>query len=302
MRGSEGHGERVCARDGCGQTFTPKTVRRVYCSDSCRALTSVTKRSVSESGTARPAGRRPAAGTAAPAVALTWEPPAEPRYPCMTTEPCPHCDQPLKGTRTLRACTAHLRVTPRGVRAPYERDTGTGRQVKSQRERDLDAIRLAKRKGFMLAQLDRLGADDRLHPESRPVVEWFAEEVKTAAAGARLDELAALLPDADIRRAHWWQGTPAEIEPADYNDDGQADELAADEPLALGPAPARATDYAGAMAVLGWRMTREPVDGCQVGACGAPWAEHIATASWAGGLACRRHLAALDQVITGRSS
>ncbi len=97
------------------------------------------------------------------------------------------------------------------------------RRVRSQRERDLDAIELAKRKGIMISQLGQLAADDRLHPESRPVVEWFAQQVRDAAAGTRLDELAALLPGAGIRRAHWWQGSPAaiETEPYDGEDDGE---------------------------------------------------------------------------------
>jgi hypothetical protein len=75
MGALERHGERVCARDGCEQTFTPKTKRAAYCSDSCRALAfrlrsgRNTERAVSE--------RRPTrAKTAAlPVVALTWEPP-----------------------------------------------------------------------------------------------------------------------------------------------------------------------------------------------------------------------------------
>jgi integrase len=108
----------------------------------------------------------------------------------------------------------------------------------------------------MLAQLDRLADDDRLDPESLPVVEWFRDEVKAAATGGRLDELAALLPQAGIRRRRWWHGRPA-LDSAGYLDDeDQADEDDADELPAAG-VPVRAIaapalDHAGIVRANGF--------------------------------------------------
>jgi len=256
-----------------------------------------------------------------PAVILTWDPPSEPRTARQSGDPCPGCGGgTLASPRgTVRACPAcSTRVAPPGVLAPYQRDGAmAARQVRSQRERDLDAIGLARRKGVMLAQLDALAADDRLDPASMPVVEWFRAQVKDAAGDGRLDELAALLPEAGIRRRRWWHRQPAAItagyadeddeddsgedEGQDYEDQDYEDQDGSGMP-AIRAAPARAADYAGAMSALGWQMTRQPGGGCQIdtgrGTCGSPWAEHIATASWAGGFACSRHLAALRQVIT----
>jgi len=82
----------------------------------------------------------------------------------------------------------------------------------------------------MLAQLAAMAADDRLHPESVPVVEWLTGEVRAAGTSTRLDELAELAADpaAGIRRRRWWQDQPAAIEADgwdhddDYQDGGQA--------------------------------------------------------------------------------
>jgi hypothetical protein len=137
-------------------------------------------------------------------------------------------------------------VEPAGVRAPYDRETPAVRQVKSQRERDLDAIALAQDKGVMLSQLDALAADPKLHPASLPVLEWFRAEVRDAASAARLAELVTLLPESGIRRRHWWQGEPEAIEADAWNEDDDEDagyayddeDQADDEPPAVAVAPA----------------------------------------------------------------
>jgi hypothetical protein len=213
----------------------------------------------------------------------------------------------------MRVCLAcGHRVIPYGVRAPYERGTAAVRQVRSQRERDLDALALARRKGVMLAQLAQLADDDRLHPESRPVVEWLADQVKTAAAETRLNELAALLPEAGIRRRHRWQGRPAALAavPAWEDDDQDQDDEDGDDydsggsagpvPLALAPTPDRGSGrpmtWADALDRLGWRLIRLR-DGCEVSeggpACGAD-----IRASIGDGWACQQHYAALAELIT----
>src|SRR5215469_8493639 len=119
----------------------------------------------------------------------TWNPPSDPRQPRPTVEPCPDCGEArvyASARGTIRVCVAcRRRVTPRGVLAPYERGTEVTRAAKSQRERDLEALDLAGRKGIMLDQLHGLADDDRLDRASVLKLEWFAEQVKTAASGAR---------------------------------------------------------------------------------------------------------------------
>jgi hypothetical protein len=229
MSASESHGGRVCARDGCGQVFTPKRSDARYHSDACRASASAnrkrseTKRTVSDN--------RPVRAAAVTAVqlpaALTWDPPSPQPELCQTREPCPGCGTGLHGTPggTLRFCLAcEQQVTPPGVLAPYERGGEVARQVKSQRERDLDAVALAQHKGLMLAQLAQLAADKRLHPASIPFVDWYRDQVKDAGTRTRLDELADLAKSAEsgIHRRHWWQDEPAAIEAHadDYEDQG----------------------------------------------------------------------------------
>jgi hypothetical protein len=136
------------------------------------------------------------------------------------------------------------------------------RQVKSQRERDTEAIALAQRKGVMLAQLAGVAADDHLDPASVPIVEWFREEVKDARGGGRLDELAALLPESGIRRRRWWQGSPAAIE-ADHDDDEDEEDGPADEYPAPRGAPA-GVDYAAELAVREWRWKPHGTGLCQL--------------------------------------
>ena len=294
-----------------------------YCSDSCRALASSanrkrneTKRTVSDN---RPA--QVATVTAIrPPGPLTWEPPSEPRSAYRTAEPCPACGNPLMAEPRgiWRACgTCGGLVTPPGVTAPYASGSNAPqRQVKSQRERDLEALALAGRKGVMLAQLRALADDDRLHPESLPKVEWFAEQVRAAGTDARLDELAELLAVAGIRRRRWWQGQPAAIEAPVYDDEDQAggldyddeddedDEYPARAVLAT-PASIAAQQHrtqpqpmtwADAIAVSGWRLS-PTIGGCQIveesRLCGAE-----TTNSITGGWLCGRHYYALCQVIT----
>lgn len=164
-------------------------------------------------------------------------------------------------------------MVPPGVLAPYERAQGQARRVRSQAERDLDAIALARRKGIMLAQLDALAGDDRLDAGSGPVIEWFAAGVRAATSPGRLDELAALLPQAGIRRRRWWQGQPA-IETADYgddeddqdeDDDGDQDEDDGDDdecsPV-TGAAMALAGGYAPELAARNYQLSPSALPGC----------------------------------------
>lgn len=201
-----------------------------------------------------------------------------------------------------------MRVTPPAVLAPYRRDSTTAaRQVKSQRERDLEALGLARRKGVMLAQLAALAADDRLDPASVPAVEWFREQVKGAASDGRLDELAALLPEAGIRRRRWWQGQPAALTAgyADEDDEPDDDEDQADDvtppatPASIAAQQHQAQPlhmtWADALAACGWRLV-PTVGGCQVVDLGQLCAAET-TNSITGGWVCRRHYLALCRVL-----
>lgn len=209
--------------------------------------------------------------------AAGWDPPSEPRRPGQVTEPCPHCGGQrvhAEPRGTVRMCPdCRRQVTPPGVLAPYQRGAEITRAYKSQRERDLEALDLAGRKGIMLAQLRAAAGDDRLDPASLPKVEWFADQVKTAAAGGRLDELAALWQESGIRPRRWWQGRPAAItagygadaedgyaasgEDGEDHDDEPAARLATPAGIAAGQ-PQRAT-WADAFAAYGWRLA--PADG-----------------------------------------
>lgn len=210
-------------------------------------------------------------GPAGAPDAVEWDPPSEPRRARLTDEPCPHCGAPLIASRrgTLRVCNGYGKVAPAGVLAPYERGDSTGRQVKTQRETDLEALDLAGRKGVMLGELDTLADDDRLDSASRMKVEWFADQVRAARTGGRLDDLATLFADAGIRR-RWWR-RPAVItagyadedeyddeypDDDDEQDDGQDREPAR---LALVPpapaAPPRPMTWAEAVAACGWRLS-----------------------------------------------
>jgi len=241
VTGSELPG-RNCARDGCQNTFTPKRSDARYCSDACRALASRNRNETKRSDN-RPA-RLSAAAASRPPVPPTWEPPSASRGAWQVNEPCPHCGEQLHttGRATVRVCifTCKGRVVPQGVTAPYQRGGELVRQVRSQRERDLDAISLAYHKGVMLGQLAALANDKRLHPESMPIVEWFAEQVRAARSGERLTELADVLPESGIRL---WDGGPAAIEPPGYDDEDQ-DEDDEDDEDSYG-APGYPDDYGG---------------------------------------------------------
>jgi hypothetical protein len=215
------------------------------------------------------ASPRPAAAVAAvPAATLIWEPPSARYYPRMTTEPCPHCGEPLKGTRTLRACVVHLRVTPRGVRAPYERETGPGRQVKSLRERDAEGRVLEARRERLASELETALADKRLTPEARGTLKWYRAEVDKAQTIARLDDLveqarAERLP----RSGALTRPAAAELEPPGYDDEDQDDgdwEDDEDEPEVLAPASA-VIDLRAELAARGcWVRDDAPAGRCSI--------------------------------------
>jgi len=255
-------GLRTCGREGCGATFTARRSDARYCSDSCRNAANRARSRSDPIRSDRITTPVQVVAIRTPVPPLAWEPASERRRPWKVNEPCPGCGGPLytSGRGTIRVCLAcRHRVTPPGVSAPYQRGGQAVRQVKSQRERDLEALELVQQKGVMLHQLDELAADDRLDPGSRPVVEWFAAEVRAAKAGDRLTELAGLLPDAGIRRRHWWQGEPAAIEaPDDDVDQGDdPDDDGDDEDPGAWPAPvskAALPDFTAELAVRSWQF------------------------------------------------
>lgn len=222
---------------------------------------------------ARAGGALPAAG---------WEPTGGPRAAREVAEQCPECAGPLFASPrgTTRVClSCSRRVTPAATLAPYERGESTGRQVKTQRETDLEALDLAGRKGVMLGQLRGLADGDRLDDGSRLKVEWFADEVRAARTAARLDDLAGLWAAARIRPRRWWQPQTAALDAADgYEDDEYVDEdddRQDDEPAAvvlatpasiaaqqLAAHPQRMT-WAEALAACGWRIA-PAIGSCQV--------------------------------------
>lgn len=255
--------------------------------------------------------RQERAAAPAPPETAAWDPPSEPRGPYRTSEPCPECGEALiaEPRGIWRACGTCVRpVTPPGISAPYAAGSARQRQVRSQRERDLEAIALARRKGVMLAQLGALAADGRLHPESLPVVEWFRDQVKDAGTDGRLDDLAGLLPEAGISRRRWWQGQPAVIGPSRYDDEedqGVPEWEAAPRAIEAPPAVAVA-GYAAELAARGWVLQPHGMGTCHVvelaphGWSGVPPEPCLRRASRIipGGMICGSH----DRAVTVRSA
>jgi len=317
-----GPADRPC--EHCGAVFTPRRSDARYCGSPCRNAAGRARSRSDPIGSAKRADKTPRLITADTAGPLTWDPVIEPRHAYRTAEPCPDCGEPLWASPrgTWRACgPCKVLVVPPTVSAPYSvAQDATQRHVVSQRDRDLAAIDLARRKGIMLAQLDQLAASGRLHAEAVPVAEWLAVQVRNATSGTRLDELAALAadPKAGIRPRHRWQ-LAAEItagqddqdyddqdlDDQDYEDDQDLDD---DDPgppaprlaITAGRQQAPTMTWASALTANGWRLSRL-ADGCQVlddgRACGTETAHPIT-----GGLVCGEHYAALAATITGRTA
>jgi hypothetical protein len=308
--------ERLC--EHCGGTIPPgKRADARYCGDLCRNAANRASRSdpIRSAAPARQAPGKQAVDPAARVEPASWEPATGPRQAYQTDDACPDCGAMLlAGPRgTWRVCGSCRRpVVLAAVSRPYER--GQQRQVVSQREKDLAALALARRKGMMLAQLATLAADERLHPESQPAVEWYSAEVRAATSESRLDELAELAdgPDSGIRRRRWWQGRPAPIGAPDWpedddDDDDQGDDddrPAAPAPLAIeaAPAPSPALTWAAALDACGWRLS-PVIGGCSViderGHCGAqPNTHHVVGRNETHAWLCDQHFGHIVRVIS----
>lgn len=315
--------ERVCARPGCGVRFTPKTARRIYCSDSCRAQ--VSKRSVSKSLDSVVVVKAPVIATAT--AAAIWEPPSVPVGLSVSADACPRCAGPLTSSPrgTLRSCPpCGGRAIPPHVAELYARDTpATTRKVRSDRERDDDAKAVVVAAGQFLRRITELLADERLHPDSRELLGWYADEIaaaKSKRAGQRVVDLAdEFADDQDAGRFHrrsWWGGRGAAITAGTVVDDDEPDDdqdaEEDDEPAAIlavpvpetrqQPAPVRATD-ADALALLGYRLDRTAA-GCAVTDrngrnCGQPIGGFppVTDASGRGGRVCPPHYNELGRAI-----
>lgn len=312
--------ERAC--EYCGELFTPARSDARYHRAACRAAASRAgsqpKRTRTDTRTDRRTDRAPAVSASRTEAALTWEPVTAPRRAYVTAEPCPECGTMLlaEPQGTWRACPqCKHAVVPAAVLAPYAGgQEGSERRVVSQRERDLAAIALERRRGLMLAQLAALADDSRLHPESAGVVDWLASEVRTAKSETRLDELAELAADpaAGIRRRRWWHSELPAIETTyadddqDYDDDDDDDQDYDDE-----PAPVRASvpvvssprelTAASAAGMLGFRLS-PVVGGCQIidqdELCGAETRFMIATRTGGPAWICIAHNEAIGRLIT----
>jgi hypothetical protein len=275
----------------------PKTARCASYRGGCGRTVKVPRRASSPRSAARSAP--------SPSAAVAeWNPPSEPRDHCATDWTCSDCHAPVRteprGT-ALWCSGCGESLTPPAVLAPYQRGTEVTRAAKSQRERDLEALALARRKGTMGAQLAALADDGKLTDDSAAVVAWFAEQVKAAASAARLDELVELFAEAGIRRRRFWQGRPAAIT-AGYDDEDD-DEGQDDEPARLHAVPdddrrgPQRTAWAEALASCpSWHLapggnTCQLVDsGIR---CGRPTAHTAGDGNWI----CGYHHSELSRVI-----
>lgn len=155
------------------------------------------------------------------------------------------------------------KLTPPGALAAYEQHGDAVRSVRSQRERDLEALKLAGRRGTMLGELRRLAGDERLDDSAAMKVEWFTDEVRAARSGARLDELVELFAAEQIRPRGWFQ-RPVSITAGHADADGELDYDEDDEDdgpaTVAGTTPvsitsrARQPTWADAIAARGWRL------------------------------------------------
>ena len=291
-----------------------------FCSGACRAADN-RMRSRMNNRTDRSVGRPAQVATVTairPPVALTWEPPSEPRMAYQTAEPCPTCGAALTAEPrgTWRGClTCKQLVAPPGVSAPYASGASSAqRQVKSQRERDQEARALESRRQRLADELDGLGADKRLTSEARGTLKWYRAEVDKAKTMSRLDDLVDQFRDERLTRTGWLaRPAAAEIEPPDDNDWEYDDDVITaevlDEPprprgilpaitASAGPTwtlPAGRMTWADALGTLGWHLV-PPARGCQISegaaACGA-WANR----GTGNALICYDHYQGLAAVI-----
>jgi hypothetical protein len=156
-------------------------------------------------------------------------------------------------------------VIPAGVQAPYQRGQGDTRQIRSQAERDDEALALAERTGVLLAAISGTLADDQLHAATRARLEWFASEIRDAGkAGhaARVGELADRLAGERVRRQHWWNAdgqNPAALPAGDDDDEIYDAEMCDDDdqPAAI-EAAAPAPNYAAELAIRGYLTDPAP--------------------------------------------
>lgn len=194
--------------------------------------------------------------------------------------------------RYCRACPGW--VIPKDVQAPYGRGEGQARQAKTQRERDAEERELAVRRGAVKREIARLLEDERLAPESRDILEWYADKVGEAQTMARLDDLIEQAKGENIRREHWWHGRPAAIEAEGYDDD--EDQAADDYRLAIEAAPAAAIDHAAELAARGYSVNPDAEPGqCQLLRYGQPcWGGTADGGIYAGQRICRPMLDALN--------
>jgi hypothetical protein len=190
-------------------------------------------------------------------------------------------------------------VIPAGVLAPYERGSGTGREVRSQAERDNQSRELAIRRGKVKREIERQLADERLTPESRDLLNWYAEEAGKAQTLARLGDLIEQAGGEQLQRRHWWQGAPAALDAGYDDDDGQDDDDGDyyeddDGALAATGAAAR-TGYTAAMTARGYLVDRAAAPGgCQIFETSAgPGCGLAAVTALGGARVCELHRAAL---------
>jgi len=160
---------------------------------------------------------------------VPWEPPSARRAGYYTAERCPECGEALYAGRrgTWRVCTAcKMIAVPAAVSAPYARGDGAAqRKVVSTQEKDAESRELAVRRGDFKREIERQLAGDQLTPQSRDILEWYADEVGKAPTAARLDDLIEQARGERLRSRHFWQGEPAAIEaPAAADLEDQDDE------------------------------------------------------------------------------
>jgi hypothetical protein len=266
----------------CGKTWkvAPKPDGSVPINSRC-------PRAAGGCGSLRKVPRGPAVRSRWVAAFPVWDAPSPRRGPYRTAELCPACGEPLTASPlgTARACLpCGNRVTPPGVTAPYDcQEASAGRTVRSQADRDDEALALAERAGVLLDAIAGVLGDDRLHPAARARLEWYAAEITGAARarrGARVGELADRLSGQRIRRAHWWNSdaqNPAAITAGGNGDQDDDDEVwdaeVAGEEAPRSPAAPGADRFTG-LAARGYTMNlAAPAGMCQlIMACRHGWA------------------------------
>lgn len=267
----------------CGEPISTRARKNTVRCPACKAANYVPQNPVSA---VRDEGQDDADGRTGGTLAYPaewWPAPIELDAPQDAGADCPDCGDPLTwepGGTLLYCGTCDEPAFPAElVPDPGGRDDE--RRVTTQAERDDQALELAETRAVVLDRVRQVLDDERLTPQSRGRLEWYAAELGTARTMTRVVELAERLASERIRRRGWFRAdalNPMDIDP---DDDQDEDECAGDDDdygedhgeistspvlaIAAGPPPPAAMQTRQAFGARNYRVDDDaPPNHCQV--------------------------------------